>query len=299
MRIFKTEDINRIIEKINLGHKMSRKNNIFFRHQEGTLDDDISVLLSQDELIEYGKCANDICYFIESCCGVKLRQYQKEWIDNFMNNRFMIYCTSRQTGYSAVMAAVYLHYMIFNKNKTILVVSNKCASAVEFMHKLFKHYQRIPYWIKPGIVTKNNKNLKFNNGNQIRMRSGIKSKPTEFSIDLLSYMEFSHIPQSTPDMQYNNTLVPELCANTESKICIQSQPAGFDSFYQLINDSERKPNDPMKNIYKTVKTYWWEVDGRDDTWRQREINIIGADAFAREYDLQFVSKAVVQTTIKI
>lgn len=289
MRIFNTKDIDSIISKYNSGHKMTRKNNLLFRNIDGTLDDNISVVLTHDELAEYSKCANDVCYFVEIFCGILLSDFQKEWIDNFKNNRFMIYCTSRQTGYSLVMSAVYLHYMIFNKNKNILVVSNIGENASEFVYKIFKFYQRIPYYLKPGIITKNSKKIEFNNGNTIIAQARSKIAPSDYNIDMLSYMEFSHIPRSILDIHYS-TLVPKICERPDTRICIQSQPNGFNKFYELINDSERKPNDPKKNIYKSIKTYWWEVTGRDESWkREHTYNIGGSHAFDQEYDLQFVS----------
>jgi hypothetical protein len=64
--------------------------------------------MSPEEQEEYIKCALDVHYFTEQYCKVKtedgsvgqikLREYQKEILDNFVNSRFNILMASRQVG---------------------------------------------------------------------------------------------------------------------------------------------------------------------------------------------------------
>jgi len=308
MKTTTTHKINKIIDGYLKGHGLKRADKIFYRNQVCTLDANISVALTPDELIEYVKCANDIVYFIEKYCTItqgieytsnlelkptsklfhQLRGYQKEWIDDFVKNRFLIYCTSRQTGYSQVMSGVYLHYLIFNnKDKNVLLMANKGDTAREFIDKVWDRYLVLPYFLKPGIVTKTQKLIYFNNGNKMVAQATTKTTPIDFeTIDILSYMEFSHIPPSILDTHYNNAIT-KISTRANSKVIIQSQPNGHNKFTELIINSERKPNDPLKNMYKTIKTYWWEVPGRDEKWKWEEIRNLGSlEYFNQEYDLQ-------------
>lgn len=289
-RIFTSKDIDEIVDNYRKGLKQTRKNQIFYQNQEGTLNDNINIVKSHEELLEYSKCANNICYFIESYCGLKLRDYQVEWIKHFENNRFAIYDTSRQTGYSQVMTAVYLHYMIFNTDKNIVLFANKNDTSCDFIQKIFNYYLILPYWLKPGIVVKNLKNIHFNTGCRIYSSTRSKTAAIGITVDILSYLEFSHIPQHLLDYQFTG-LIHAIIAHTNTRIIIQSQPNGFNKFYELINNSERKPGDPLKNAYKTIKTYWWEVSGRDDAWKHEHIKMLGSEElFNQEYDLQFHTK---------
>lgn len=293
MRQFTTEQIKKIIDRYLAGHKMTRKNNIFYRNLEGTLDANIVVTMNFEEKLEYSKCHSNIFYFIEKYChfdinNIKLRSFQKEWIDNFINNRFNIYCVSRQTGYSNIMAAIYLHYLIFNVGKNILTLSNKGDTSTEFLKRIYTLYKNLPYFLKPGIESKNLKTLKFNNKNTIKCLAASKEIGVGDDVHILQYLDFASI---NPSILYTNyrALIPTMVANKDTKIIIQSQPNGTNFFYKLVNDSERKMGDPLKNMYKTTKTYWWEVEGRDNAWKEQEIkNIGGEDAFNQEYDLQFV-----------
>lgn len=289
MRQFTTEQINKIIEKYNAGSKITRKSNIFFRNLKGTLDANIKVSMTFEEKLEYSKCYSNIFYFIETYCGIILRSYQKEWVENFINNRFNIYCVSRQTGYNRVMASIYLHYLIFNVNKNILTLSNKAESSNEFLEILFNLYKELPYFLKPGIECKNQKLFKLNNKNSIRCFAAKKIPPIGCHFDIVHYLEFAKIHPSILESNYK-ALIPSICiTNNDARITIQSQPNGINMFYKLVNDSERKIGDPLKNMYKTTKTYWWEVEGRNNYWKEEEIKKIGGeDAFNQEYDLQFV-----------
>lgn len=290
MRIFNTEQINKILKDYNDGKKISRTNNPFYRNILGTLNYDIKYVYTNNELSEYTKCSHDILYFIETYCNIKLRGYQKEWIEMFINNRFNIYCTSRQTGYSQVMAAVYLHFLLFNPEKTVVMFGYNGENSVEFLEKIWKYYLHIPYFLKCGIKSKNIISIQFNNGSKLKSVMTTKNADIGYDIDILSYTDFSRILPRIINEHYK--LIAQIIKTSKtSRIHIQSQPNGFNLFYNLINNSLRKDGDPLKNVYKTIKTYWWEVDGRDSAWKEEEIkNMGGREAFDQEYDLQFFTK---------
>jgi len=280
MRNFTTEDIDFILDKYSKGLTLTRKEKIFHRNIEYTLDSNINIILTKDELNEYSKCYNNSIYFIEKYCNITLREYQKEWIRNVNNNRFLIFCNSRQVGFSQIMSALYLYYMIFH-SKSIFLICNKISTGVDFIEKLFNYYLRLPYFLKPVIIHKNIKNIKFNDCD-IKLGFEIDDK-----YDIISYMEYSYIPTNKLNL---NSVIPSICIEEDSKLIIQSQPNGNDEFYKLVYDSERKENDPNKNIFKTIKTYWWEVSDRDNNWKNDMIKMIGEESFNKEYDLKFVSK---------
>jgi hypothetical protein len=278
-----TKKINKILSEYKQGLPIKRTDKIFYRGIEGTLNSNVIFALTHDELIEYAKCSNDIFYFIEKYCNIKLREYQIEWISNFINNRFTIFCTSRQTGYSQIISKVYLHYLIFNVDKKIILISNKGDTGKEFISKVYDTYLKLPFFIKPGIVTHNTKSIKFSNNCNISCATG-KWYNLE-KTDVLSYLDFSHIPPGI--LNYDSDFL-KMTENSNSRISIQSQPNGLNKFYELLVNSERKEKDPKKNIYKTIRTYWWEVEGRDEEWKRETISDIGGqEAFAQEYDMQF------------
>ena len=83
-------------------------------------------------------------------------------------------------------------------------------------------------------------------------------------------------------------LVP--CLTDDAKITICDYPNGFNNFYNIFIDVERKDGDPNKNIYNPIRLYWWEVPGRGEKWKQNIIEILGSEEeFNRCYDLCFKS----------
>ena len=106
--IWTTKTVEEATEKLNNGFVLSRVDNPFFEKVIGLRKDAITFMMSPEEQEEYIKCALDIHYFASTYCYIKgeegqpiiipLRDYQKEILDNFFNNRFNILMASRQVG---------------------------------------------------------------------------------------------------------------------------------------------------------------------------------------------------------
>ncbi len=297
-KITTTLEINKLLEKIHRGEAIKRSEQIFFRNCENTLDANVTVLLTKEEQIEWSKCEHDIEYFIEKYCNIYnnsicLRSFQKEWIKHYIDNRYSIFMTSRQSGYSIIIACIHLHSLIFNKYSKILLLANKSDTSSELLDKVYKLYLRIPYFLKPGLIYKNSKSIKFSDGNTIKAFSSsfLRNLPNiEYTPNIISFLDYSKWPTESISNGLR-TLIPMVAAFKNSKIIINSKPSGLNHFYDLVNNSERKDGDPLKNNYKTIKTYWWEVDGRGQAWKDEQIKMLGStEEFNQEYDLQFVTK---------
>ena len=70
----------------------------------------IGNMIDELELLEYQKCSEDPCHFIENYCQIisldeglvpfKLRGYQESLIEHFNSNRFSVVLAARQSGKS-------------------------------------------------------------------------------------------------------------------------------------------------------------------------------------------------------
>lgn len=106
--IWNSKMIDEAAEKINNGFVLSRIENPFYENTIGLRKPGLTFRMTSSEIDEYVKCKMDVQYFAEKYCWVKgekgepvklkLRDYQKEILDNFFNNRFNILMASRQTG---------------------------------------------------------------------------------------------------------------------------------------------------------------------------------------------------------
>jgi len=106
--IWNTKMIDEASEKINNGFVLTRIENPFYENTIGLRKSGLTFRMSSAEIDEYVKCKMDVQYFAEKYCWIKgekgepvklkLRDYQKEILDNFFYNRFNILMASRQTG---------------------------------------------------------------------------------------------------------------------------------------------------------------------------------------------------------
>jgi hypothetical protein len=158
-----------------------------------------------------------------------------------------------------------LHKILFDNDKNIMIVANKGDTAVEIVDKIKSIYSLLPLFLKPGIKTWNQKSLTFENGCRIKTSARTKTPAIGFTIDVLYLDEFAHIPSNIIEPYYTAAF-PTTAAVQNSKIIITSTPNGMNLFHRLLTDAERPEGDPMKNNYKPMRVYWYQVPGRFVTY---------------------------------
>jgi hypothetical protein len=273
--VFTTKLVEEATDKINDGVVVKRYQNPWLKSEVGLRRAGVSFRMTPDEQQEYVRCALDVHYFVEKYCkvkredgsvgSIKLRDYQKEILDNFVNNRFNILMASRQVGKTISSAIFMLHKILFDNDKNIMIVANKGDTAVEIVDKIKSIYSLLPFFLKPGIKTWNQKSLTFENGCRIKTSARTKTPAIGFTIDVLYLDEFAHIPSNIIEPYYTAAF-PTTAAVQNSKIIITSTPNGMNLFHRLLTDAERPEGDPLKNNYKPMRVYWYQVPGRFVTY---------------------------------
>ena len=273
--VFTTKLVDESTEKINDGIVIKRYQNPWLKSEVGLRRAGVTFRMTPEEQQEYVRCALDVHYFVEKYCKVKredgsvgnifLRDYQKEILDNFVNSRFNILMASRQVGKTISSAIFMLHKILFDNDKNIMIVANKGDTAVEIVDKIKSIYSLLPFFLKPGIKTWNQKSLTFENGCRIKTSARTKTPAIGFTIDVLYLDEFAHIPSNIIEPYYTAAF-PTTAAVQNSKIIITSTPNGMNLFHKLLTDAERPEGDPLKNNYKPMRVYWYQVPGRFMTY---------------------------------
>jgi len=273
--IFTSKIVDEATDKINDGIVVKRYQNPWMKSEVGIRRAGVSFRMTTEEQHEYVRCALDIHYFTEKYCKTKredgsvgsitLRDYQKEILDNFVNNRFNILMASRQVGKTVSSAIFILHTILFNNDKNCMIVANKGDTAIEIVDKVKSIYTLLPFFLKPGVKTWNQKSLTFENGCRIKTSARSKTPAIGFTIDVLYLDEFAHIPSNIIEPYYTAAF-PTVSAVQNSKIIITSTPNGMNLFHRLLTDAERPDGDPLKNNYKPMRVYWYQVPGRFVTY---------------------------------
>jgi hypothetical protein len=271
--IWNTKMIEEAAEKINNGFVLSRIENPFYENTIGLRKSGLTFRMSSTEIDEYVKCKMDIQYFAEKYCWVKgekgepvrlrLRDYQKEILDNFFNNRFNILMASRQTGKTISSAITMLHFVLFNNNKNVLVTANKLDTAVEVLDKIGEIYQRLPFFLQQGILNWNQKFRVFENKSRIKGFATTKTASIGQSADFLYLDEFAYLPDNIADKFYKSVF-PTIANIDNSKIIITSTPSGFNLFHKLLMEAEKPEGE--KSSYIAKRVYWWQVPKRFVTY---------------------------------
>lgn len=290
-RVWNTQLVEELTRRIEGGDSPS--NTPFYEGDIELKSADIVFEYSEAELIELAKCANDIVYFANNYCvsmtdegvrRIKLRPYQEDLLRHYQNNRWSVVLASRQIGKTVMTGIFMAWYILFNIDKNVMVLANKGATAAEIVDKTKTVIKGLPFFMKPGIVQNNVMTMRFDNGCRIMCQSTTKTAAIGFTLHLLFMDEFAHIHNNFIEPFYRS-VYPTLSSSNISRVIITSTANGRNKFWEIYQSAIEK-----KNEYKPFRVDWWQVPGRDEEWKKREIANLGSEElFNQEYGNQFVS----------
>ena len=305
--IFTTKNITDITEQIADGVVIKRYQNPWFKNEVGVRRSGLSFGITTEEFQEYMKCSEDVQYFAEKYCQIKredgsigpirLRPYQRDILDLYEKNR-VILCASRQSGKTINAAITILHFITFKNDKNVMIVANLRDTTIEIIDKIKSIYVNLPFFLKVGVKNWNQKSMVCENGCKIRTAARSKTPAIGFAIDFLYLDEFAHIPSNIIEPYYT-AVYPTVAAVANSKIIITSTPKGMNLFYKLLMDSERPESDPLSTNFKSMRIYWYEIEGRFVTYFRLYPNKLFEYGVTREEVLEQVVAAFPQTKVEM
>ena len=109
----------------------------------------MTLKLSKQEIIkEILKCGKDPLYFINNYCRIShplkglipfnTYPYQDDLVKDFNDYRFNVILKARQLGISTITAGYIAWMMLFHRDKAILVMATKFATAGNLVNKVKK-----------------------------------------------------------------------------------------------------------------------------------------------------------------
>jgi len=203
---------------------------------------------------------------LQRVISLKRDKFKSSMFDATVNHQNHRFYTNGILSHNTISSAIFmLHKILFDNDKNIMIVANKGDTAVEIVDKIKSIYSLLPFFLKPGVKTWNQKSLTFENGCRIKTSARTKTPAIGFTIDVLYLDEFAHIPSNIIEPYYTAAF-PTTAAVQNSKIIITSTPNGMNLFHRLLTDAERPEGDPQKNNYKPMRVYWYQVPGRFVTY---------------------------------
>ena len=249
---------------------------------------------TNEEILEIQKCARDVTYFAKYCQVmmdhgldyIKLRDYQTSVLKEYQANRFNVFLAPRQVGKSIMSGVMLVWYLLFNHDKNAMLLANVGATAEELMSKIKEIIRGLPWFLKPGIVVNNVMSLKFDNGCRAIAKTTTKTSAIGFTIHFLYMDEFAHIHPNFIESFFRSTY-PTVSSSKVSRIIITSTPNGQNKFWEIYQGAMTS-----ENTFNPIRVDWWQVPGRDESWKKDEIANLGSEElFNQEYGNQFLSSS--------
>jgi len=238
---------------------------------------------------EYLRCKKDPVHFMRKYCYIQhpqrgriqfnLYPFQEKVLTLMRDNPYSIILKSRQLGISTLSAGYSLWLMIFHKDKNILCIATKQETAKNMVTKVKFMYENLPSWLKIDAEENNKLTLRLTNGSQIKATSASSDAGRSEAVSLLLIDEAAFIDN-----------IGEIWASAQQTLatgggCIAlSTPYGTGNwFHQTWARAEAAEND-----FLPIKLPWYVHPERDQTWRDKQDELLGDPRMAaQECDCDF------------
>lgn len=249
---------------------------------------------SKHELNEARKCQQDILYFADTYIElfrpdatygpITLRPYQREYLKLLQANRFVVFVAARQIGKTVTSAIFLLWCLIFVPNSRIAILGDKMATATENITKIKAMYERLPFFLKPGITTWNKSMIGFDNGSYIFAAPCNLASVVGRTLTAILFDEMS-IPDDKQVREVVEFAFPAVTAVAGSRIICISSPRGMQHVFSEIYHR----GVAGLNGFAPFKVEWYQVPGRDEAWKAQQVAVLGQRGFDQQYGNSFLT----------
>ncbi len=253
----------------------------------------VIIPFTNDAQKEWLICRDDPIYFIKKYMRIvhvdeglvmfDMWDFQQDMIKEMANNRFFISKCPRQVGKSIVTAGYLLHYIIFNKDRSVAILANKKGTAMEILDRVKKAFRYLPDFLQQGVVVWNKGDIELENGSKVSAHATSSDSVRGFSYSLIFIDEVAFIPSHEWEEFWRSTY-PTISSGKKTKVIMVSTPNGMNHFYYLWTSAESG-----KSKFCPFSITWQQVPGRDEAWKAETIANTSEEAFAQEHDGLFIS----------
>jgi hypothetical protein len=248
-------------------------------------------LTKKQKIKEIVKCGRDPSYFINSFIVIshpirgsipfKTYEYQKDLLELYEDYRFNVILKARQIGISEITAAYIVWMMLFHKDKNILVMATKFATAANLVKKVKRMIKGLPAWIRIATISVDNRtSFELSNGSQIKASSTSVDAGRSEALSLLVIDEAAHVENLD---EIWTALYPTL--STGGRCIALSTPNGVGNwFHKTYVAATQQDND-----FCPTRLPWTVHPERDDAWFAKETRNMSRRQIAQELECEFNS----------
>jgi len=226
---------------------------------------ELTKLEQEDEIV---RCGLNPIYFIETYLTIfdqtqgkaglivpfKLFEFQKELIQEYQKNRFVVANKYRQAGVSTTTCAFIAWYVMFNRNRQVAIVADKLETARdELMSDVVEFIEGCPVWLRPKTGRNTEKNLKDTQklkiyDNDSRLGAFASKTLRGMTPTLLFWDETAWAEKGD---KFWTSAQPTL--QTGGAAIMVSTPSGLDAvFYKTFMGARNEENN-----FKAVELWWY------------------------------------------
>lgn len=238
---------------------------------------------------EYLRCAQDPVHFMRKYCYIQhpqrgriqfnLYPFQEKVLTLFRDHDYTTVLKSRQLGISTLAAGYALWLMTFHKDRNVLALATTQATARNLVTKVQFMWENLPSWLRIEAVENNKLSLRLNNGSKIQAKSSNADAARSEAVSLLIVDEAAFIEN-----------IAETWASAQQTLAtgggaiVLSTPYGTGNwFHQTWVKAESGEND-----FLPIKLPWYVHPERDQSWRDRQNELLGDPRLAaQECDCDF------------
>jgi len=246
-------------------------------------------LTKKQQVAEILKCGKDPSYFLKTYARIShplhglilfnTYDFQDELLKDFNDYRFNVILKARQLGISTITAGYIVWMMLFHRDKNILVMATKFATAGNLVKKVKSIMKNLPSWLSISKIDVDNRtSFELSNGSTIKATSTSGDAGRSEALSLLVLDEAAHI-EGLEDLWTG--LYPTL--STGGRCIALSTPNGVGNwFHKTCQDAESNINN------FNLTTLKWEVHpDRDEEWFKKETRNMSRRQIAQELECNF------------
>lgn len=103
--------------------------------------------------------------------------------------------------------------------------------------------------------------------------------------------EMAFIPKNVIN-DFFASVMPVISSSKNSKAVVVSTPNGTDNlYYEIWQAANMRDQSRNKEGWVPFRIDWWEVPGRDDEWKEKQIATIGIERWRQEFNNEFLTSS--------
>ena len=243
----------------------------------------------KQQVKEILRCGKEPSYFLTTYARIShpmhglilfnTYDFQDDLLKDFNDYRFNIILKARQLGISTITAGYIVWLMLFHRDKAILVMATKFATAGNLVKKVKNIMRNLPTWLKIAEISVDNRtSFELSNGSSIKAASTSGDAGRSEALSLLVLDEAAHI-EGLEELWTG--LYPTL--STGGRCIALSTPNGVGNwFHKTCIDAESNTNN------FNLTTLPWDVHpDRDEVWYKKETKNMSKRQIAQELECNF------------